>query len=108
MTVESKDIPLLIRLTGKWVHLVHRCQEEAFADDLARLRKGKPISLRSSLLPLSPLLGPDGYLRLGGRIAKADLPYDSLHPSLLPAKHPFTEKIAPSTKAYIIAVPITC
>ena len=91
--IEPKDIPLLIRLNGNWAYLLRRCQEEAFEDELIRLQKGKSISKRSKLQPFTQILDRDGFLRLGGRIGQANLPYDNLHPLLLPANHPLSRAI---------------
>jgi len=38
-------------------------------------------------------MGNDGLLRLGGRIGRAALPYDNIHPPLLSGRHPFAVKI---------------
>jgi hypothetical protein len=57
------------------------------------LKKRKAIRSTSHLFQLSPFLGPDNLLRLGGRIGHAKLPYDSIHPPILPSKHPLTERL---------------
>ncbi|XP_046632671.1 uncharacterized protein LOC124312218 [Daphnia pulicaria] len=91
--IGSGDIPALSKLDEKYQELVKACQSEVYEKELHRLKKGKPLHSTSSLLALAPVLGPDGVLRLGGRAGRAKLPYDQLHPPLLPGSHPFTEKI---------------
>ncbi|XP_062701721.1 uncharacterized protein LOC134285252 [Aedes albopictus] len=69
--------------------LIVRCvQEEAFQPELRALKEGGTHRLRS----LHPFIDPvDGILRVGGRVKKAFIPYDSRHQMLLPPNHPFTE-----------------
>ncbi|XP_076660308.1 uncharacterized protein LOC143363629 [Halictus rubicundus] len=59
-------------------------QAAAFAEDIANLRKGRPLAARSRLAKLCPILDKDGVLRVGGRIQAANLPYDRTHPAILP------------------------
>lgn len=73
--------------------LVRRCQTEAFFDDIQHLQREKALPSSSHLLAFSPTIGEDGLLRLGGWIGRSKLPYDNRHPSLLPGKHPLTEKL---------------
>lgn len=94
------DIPLykfniseFLKLEGSSCQLIERCQKESFGEEIHCLEKGKAIRSTSHLLQLSPLLGPDNLLRLGGRIGHAKLPYDPIHPPLLPSKHPLTERL---------------
>lgn len=47
----------------------------------------------SALSPLSPFVDGDGILRVGGRLARADLPYAIKHPMLLPKDHAVTKMI---------------
>ncbi|XP_058448973.1 uncharacterized protein LOC131428930 [Malaya genurostris] len=69
--------------------LIVRCvQREAFLPELRAIREGETHRFRC----LHPFIDPvDGILRVGGRVKKAFIPYDSRHQMLLPAKHPFTE-----------------
>ncbi|XP_076655135.1 uncharacterized protein LOC143360306 [Halictus rubicundus] len=59
-------------------------QAAAFAEDIANLRKGRPLAARSRLAKLCPILDKDEVLRVGGRIQAANLPYDRTHPAILP------------------------
>jgi hypothetical protein len=49
--------------------------------------------MSSHLLQLRPFLGPENLLRLGGRTGHAKLPFNAIHPPILPSKHPLTEKL---------------
>ena len=88
------DLPSLLKPDGKGIELIRRCQEEVYRDELERLRRGRSLRLCSSLLLLSPILGEDGLLRLGGRTGRAPLPYDNLHPPVLSGRHTLARKLA--------------
>jgi len=90
------NLSQFLQLKEPTVAIIKACQEESFSEDIEQLRKGKPLRSTSALLPLTPILGSDGLLRLGGRIGRAKLPYEALHPPLLPAKHQLTERIVQS------------
>lgn len=77
------DIPLnqsniseFLKLEGSSYQLIERCQKESFGEEIHCLKKGKAIRSTSHLLQLSPFLGPDNLLRLGGQIGHAKLPYE--------------------------------
>lgn len=93
VTLNLRDLPTLIRLDGRYHALVQQCQQEAFPEEMARLTKRKQLRSTSSLLPLNPFLDEDGLIRLGGRLARAKLPYDRIHPPILPGRHPFARLI---------------
>ena len=44
-------------------------------------------------MQLSPFLGEDRLLRLGGRLGRSKLPYDGLHPPIIPGNHPLARPI---------------
>jgi hypothetical protein len=44
-------------------------------------------------MPLTPSLGDDRLLRLGGRLRRAKLPYDVLHPPILPGNNPLARAL---------------
>ena len=54
---------------------------------------GKDTSRQSHLKPLTPMLDELGLLRVGGRLTRAELPYDTAHPVILPKKHHITRLI---------------
>jgi len=60
--------------------------------DLAKQRNSS-MKTTSSLYQLDPFLDSHGILRLGGRIKRADVPYDLKHPVILPKKSHITELI---------------
>ena len=91
--LKREDIPALVRLESQFFELVKRCQIESYQDDFSRLKRGKNLSPSSSLLTLSPFIGGDGLLRLGNRGKRAKLRFESLHPPILPGRHPLARQI---------------
>ena len=73
--------------------LIRRCQEEEFSKEIRQIKNGENIDASSKLLSLTPVIDKDGILRVGGRIGKVELPYESRHPVILPAKHLLTRKV---------------
>ncbi|XP_049287301.1 uncharacterized protein LOC125765857 [Anopheles funestus] len=72
--------------------IVRMVQREAFQPDILALMDGANRNRR--LNGLKAFWDPDdGILRVGGRIKRALIPYDSRHQMLLPAKHPVTEAL---------------
>ncbi|XP_049286170.1 uncharacterized protein LOC125765271 [Anopheles funestus] len=72
--------------------IVRMVQREAFQPDILALMDGANKNRR--LNGLKAFWDPDdGILRVGGRIKRALIPYDSRHQMLLPAKHPVTEAL---------------
>ncbi|VEN57358.1 unnamed protein product [Callosobruchus maculatus] len=68
--------------------LVKAVQNEHFSSDIEALQKGYNCS--QSLRKLSPFLDELGFLRVGGRLAQSNLPYQKRHPLLLPKRCNFT------------------
>ena len=61
-------------------------QREAFPEEIKNLKKRKPVQGHSPMASLSPQLYDDGLLRVGGRLAKAPITHDAMHPIILPRK----------------------
>jgi hypothetical protein len=91
--LDQTKISSFLKLDGSALKFGKQCQMEAFADDIYRLKSGKVLRSSSHLLALSPTMGEDGLLLLGGRIGRAKLPLDARHPPLLPNKHLLTEGV---------------
>uniref|UniRef100_A0A182YPS8 Integrase zinc-binding domain-containing protein n=1 Tax=Anopheles stephensi TaxID=30069 RepID=A0A182YPS8_ANOST len=72
--------------------IVRLVQRETFQPEILALMDGANRNHR--LNGLKAFLDPDyGIVRVGGRIKRAFIPYDSRHQMLLPTKHPITEAI---------------
>ncbi len=82
--ISAQDIPALIRLEGEFLNLVKQSQREVYSEELKKLKQTKQ---------LTHFLDKSGVLRLRGRLSRAKLPYDVLHPPLLSGKHPLSRMI---------------
>jgi len=69
---------------------VRHIQNIHFHREIEILKKGEQLSKSSSLTKLTPFIDSTGLLRVGGRLQKADLPYDEKHPFILPRMSKFT------------------
>ncbi len=86
---ERKQRPQLI-ITTKDLRkaekrIIKLCQGQEFTEEIHHLANKQPISKKSKLLPLNPFLDVNGCLRVGGRLAEADLPFERKHPLILGA-----------------------
>ena len=55
-----------LELDEALITYVKLVQSQAFAEDLALLLKGQPLSNKNTLTPLCPFVHSDGTLRVGG------------------------------------------
>ena len=94
--------------------LLRLSQAQTFSDVLGYLRKGNELPRRCQLLALRPLVDDNGLLRVGGRLQKADLGYDTAHPLILNVKsglvrllakqvHPQAKHAGPAAMLAILA-----
>ena len=96
---KNKNVIKEVRLTGQEleaarIRLIHLCQQISYPSELGHLEKGQPVPRNSALLPLRPLLGKDGLMRVGGRIANSGRSYAFNHPIILPKSSVLTKLIA--------------
>lgn len=62
-------------------------QKEAFGPEIQTIKEGRSLN-RSSILSLSPVLGQDGLLRVGGRLKYNNFVYNlSKHSIIIPSNH---------------------
>lgn len=61
--------------------IVRVLQTNHFSSEISSLKKGNFVA---SLRKLSPFVDTHNFLRVGGRLVQADLPYNTKHPVLLP------------------------
>lgn len=76
-----------VELQDSQLRLVKYVQNLAFPQDLTAILRGDSLPSRSSLVKLDPFIDSDGVLRIKGRLQHSDLPYDSIHPIILPKCH---------------------
>ncbi|KAM9771204.1 uncharacterized protein ACBT44_004535 [Syngnathus typhle] len=65
--------------------ILRAVQRACFSEEYDPLSKGQDVNKKSSLSKLNPVIGPDGLLRIGGRLKLADLSDPEKHPIILPA-----------------------
>lgn len=88
---EGSLTPIELDRAGKlWVK---QAQIERFPNEMKELNRGKEVSKHSHLKSLTPVVDELGMLRVGGRLTRAELPYDAIHPMILPKKHHVTRLI---------------
>lgn len=72
--------------------IVRQTQNKYFEKEISEISQKKTLS-NKQLLPLYPFLDDSGFLRVGGRLENANVPYQQKHPFLLPAKTHVTNLI---------------
>lgn len=68
-------------------------QAESFGGEIESCLNNDELQTKSKLNSLRPFLDEDGILRVGGRLSKSDLPFESKHPIILPKRHHLTKLI---------------
>lgn len=69
-----------------WVKVT---QIDSFAPELKALQGGS--ILKGAIAKLNPFVDPEGLIRVGGRLRKANLPFGRRHPLLLPKVGPLVQ-----------------
>lgn len=68
-------------------------QDQHFGQEIADLRADRDIKKDSPLHRLTPFIDGHGILRLSGRLRRAEMPYDSIHPIVLSSKCTIAHRI---------------
>lgn len=68
-------------------------QDKHFGGVIADLRADREIKKDSPLYRLTPFIDGHGILRLSGRLRRAEMPYDSMHPIVLSSKCTIAHRI---------------
>ncbi|XP_052762426.1 uncharacterized protein LOC128205059 [Mya arenaria] len=61
-------------------------QKEAFSEEYANLKVGKPVSKSSSIASLNAFIDEKDVMRVGGRLEKSNLTFAEKHPVIVPRK----------------------
>ena len=64
--------------------LIRQVQRNVYSTTINTLQEGKSLSKGSNLLSLSPIIGPQQLVRVGGRLSNAELSFLQKHPVILP------------------------
>lgn len=78
------------------VSIIKWLQTQEFAKEIKILTtqdNDSKIPKNSPLYRLNPFLDDMGLLRVGGKLARADIPLEERHPLIMPKKHPITMQI---------------
>ena len=70
--------------------IISLVQREMYPKEVLSIEEGSDTPRSSHLLSLNPVLGPDGLLRVGGRISRAKCVSPSNNPIILPKHHHVT------------------
>ncbi|KAM8718744.1 hypothetical protein ACLKA7_001457 [Drosophila subpalustris] len=73
--------------------ILRTIQQAEFPADLKMLQRYNTVDRKSSISSLSPVLGSEGLMRVGGRLEQAPLPYNAKHQILLPYNDPIVKMI---------------
>lgn len=85
-----------LELTDATNLLVRITQQQEFAAEVSTCAAGSPVPKRSILRTLNPFLDGSGVLRVGGRLANANIAFNTRHPIIMPKKSPLTELLIAS------------
>ena len=83
--------------TEKIVQIVQR---QYFSEEIDCLTDGRQVKGHSKLSNLSPVL-IEGTIHVGGRIRHAPIPFDAIHPMILPRDHPVSTFIVRHYHEYL-------
>lgn len=65
-------------------------QQQSFPEEWKQLENSLPVASKSRLKWFHPFLSTERLIRVGGRLGKSGMPYDTKHPILLPSSHPIS------------------
>nr|XP_049697167.1 uncharacterized protein LOC126054700 [Helicoverpa armigera] len=63
--------------------IILHVQQREFAQEVHYLKENKPLSAKNKLLQLNPFLDNEGLLRVKGRLSKANINQDMMHPIII-------------------------
>lgn len=91
LTPEKTTGPLTVQeLKSALTIIIKKIQLLNFALHIEALKSQKPITDKH-ILRLNPFLDNEGVLRVGGRLANANIPYEQRFPIILPSKNHVTD-----------------
>jgi len=79
-------------LTSALNACLRMAQEVNFTEELYDLKRGRAVNGCSRLANLTPFLDENGVMRVGGRLGRSPLPFDTKHPVIL-GEHSLTAAI---------------
>ena len=79
-------------LDNATLYWIKWAQNDRFGAEIEALREGRPVPRNSRISSLDPQL-VDGVLRVGGRIQKAEIPWESKHLVIVDHGHDVTRLV---------------
>lgn len=73
--------------------LIKHVQKEHFFKEISKLENGEPLSKKSQILNLNPILDAHGILRIGGRLKHSNINFEMKHPIIIPNKSKLADLI---------------
>ena len=70
--------------------LVCEAQQTNFSSAISAIRKTGHAPENDPISALSPFIDPQGIVRVGGRLKRANIAFSAKHPILIPNKHPLS------------------
>lgn len=77
-------------------------QASAFANEIKCLTRKVPLPRNSKLTKTAPFIDQAGFLRVGGRLTNAPIPYNERHPIILPGKSLLAEKLIARSHLWLL------
>lgn len=71
--------------------IIRTVQNAEFFNDITQLTKQNQLDKKSTIAKLNPFLDKEGLLRVGGRLANANIEEAMKHPIIIPNNHRLTE-----------------
>jgi hypothetical protein len=72
---------------------IRQAQIERYSSELESLKRGENVSKHSLIQQLTPFLDQAALMRVGGRLKRAQLPYEAKHPIILPKRYQISRLI---------------
>ncbi|XP_044594802.1 uncharacterized protein LOC123272167 [Cotesia glomerata] len=90
---KNKNTITIAELRNASISIIKSVQHQAFYKEITSIQNKLPLSAKSNILCLQPVLDDNRILRVGGRIQHSSLSYNQKHPILLPKSHKITDLI---------------
>jgi hypothetical protein len=99
---DASDISRVDELRDAKLRLIRYEQSRYYFEELSAIARRVPLPRRSSLLPLHPLVSPDGTIRVGGRLENSCVPVNERHPPILHKTSPLVPLFIASAHASVL------
>lgn len=93
--VDRATIPAIssVERTEAMLYWIRLAQNNHYSDEIKRINRKESVSRNSPIIKLAPFVDEQGLLKVGGRLAKANIPTGAKHQLILPPKARITALI---------------